>query len=91
MAYYVYVIQSEVDGSYYKGYSEDPSRRLLQHNAGETQSTRHLVPWKLVYVEAMDTKRSALIREKNLKKATRERILSLLNLPKNIYKEFIKG
>ena len=91
MQYYVYVIESDVDGSFYKGYSEDPSRRLLQHNAGETQSTCHLIPWKLVYVEAMDSKRSAVIREKNLKKATRERIIALLNHPKNICKEFING
>ena len=88
MAFYVYIIQSEIDLSFYKGFSEDPLKRLHQHNAGETHSTRHLVPWKLVYVELMASKTEALIREKNLKKATRERIQGLVTHPKNIVQQF---
>ena len=89
MPYYVYIIQSEVNGSFYKGFSENPSQRLLQHNQGETSSTRHLVPWNLVYVEEIVSKKAALIREKNLKKATKERIIALLNHPKNIVSQFL--
>ena len=88
MAYYVYILQSEKDNSFYKGFSESPSIRLLQHNAGETTSTRHLTPWKLVYVEQMASKTEALIREKNLKKASRERVIALLYHPKNIVQQF---
>ncbi|AXY75401.1 GIY-YIG nuclease family protein [Paraflavitalea soli] len=90
MSFYVYIIQSKVDESFYKGFSEDPLKRLLQHNAGETLSTRFLIPWKLVYVEQMASKTEALIREKNLKKATRERIHALLTHPKNIVIQFIR-
>ncbi|MFT3933606.1 MAG: GIY-YIG nuclease family protein [Chitinophagaceae bacterium] len=89
MAYYVYIIQSEANNSFYKGFSENPSQRIIQHNAGETYSTKHLVPWKLIYVEEIPSKKDALIREKNLKKATRERIIALLNHPKNIVQRFI--
>ena len=32
MPYYVYIIQSQWDESYYKGYSENPSLRLIHHN-----------------------------------------------------------
>ncbi|MBX3240022.1 MAG: GIY-YIG nuclease family protein [Chitinophagaceae bacterium] len=32
MAYYVYIIRSLRDGSFYKGYSENPLQRLTQHN-----------------------------------------------------------
>ena len=88
MSYYVYIIESLENGSYYKGYSEQPLLRLLQHNNGETLSTRHLMPWKLIYVEQCATKTEALKREKNLKKATRERIAALLNHPKNLIKNF---
>ena len=84
MAYYVYIIQSSVNEQFYKGFSENPLQRIIQHNAGETSSTRHLVPWKLIYVEEMLSKKEALIREKNLKKATRERLIALINSPKNI-------
>ncbi|NCT93790.1 MAG: GIY-YIG nuclease family protein [Chitinophagaceae bacterium] len=89
MPYYVYIIQSEVDGSYYKGFSEDPSRRLIQHNEGTTLSTRHLLPWKLVYVEVLNSKQEALLREKNLKKATRERLEALIGHSKNIVSDFL--
>ena len=88
MAFYVYIIQSEKDGSFYKGFSENPVIRLCQHNAGETASTMHLRPWKLVYVEEFLSKSQALIREKNLKKATRERIIALLAHKKNIISLF---
>jgi predicted GIY-YIG superfamily endonuclease len=36
MPWFVYIIQSEMDGTYYKGSSQDPYKRLLQHNAGES-------------------------------------------------------
>ncbi len=91
MNYYVYIIRSQKNDSFYKGYSQDPGERLVQHNLGETQSTRHLIPWVLIYVEKMQSKSEALIRERNLKKATRERIHSLLTHPKNIVKLFLEG
>jgi putative endonuclease len=84
MAFYVYILQSSVDGSYYKGFSEDPAKRLLQHNNAESKYTSAKVPWKLVYVEMLESKREALIREKVLKKYSHSQIEALLSLPKNI-------
>ncbi|MCA6498232.1 MAG: GIY-YIG nuclease family protein, partial [Chitinophagaceae bacterium] len=31
MAHYVYIIESVQDGTFYKGYSQDPLKRLQQH------------------------------------------------------------
>jgi putative endonuclease len=45
-------------------------------------------PWKLVYVEELSSKKEALIREKNLKKATNERLKALINHTKNIVAQF---
>ncbi|MBL0270040.1 MAG: GIY-YIG nuclease family protein [Chitinophagaceae bacterium] len=89
MAYYVYIIQSAKDMSYYKGYSCDPVIRLHQHNNRESTYTAGKCPWKLVYVEELSSKKEALIREKNLKKATRERIEALINHPKNVVERFL--
>jgi len=91
MPYYVYIIQSQLDESYYKGYSENPSLRLIQHNQKDCNYTSRKTPWILVYVEEMQSKTAALIREKNLKKATHERIAALLIHPKNIVEQFIVG
>jgi predicted GIY-YIG superfamily endonuclease len=49
------------------------------------------MPWKLVYVEELKTKTEALIREKNLKKADKERILAIISHPKNIVGRFSVG
>ena len=88
MAHYVYIIESVLDGTFYKGYSGDPMKRLQQHNQGESKYTLGKMPWKLVYVEECKTKSAALIRERNLKKAERSRIQQLLLHSKNIVGRF---
>ena len=89
MPFYVYILQSEVDHSFYKGYTENPLKRLQQHNDGEMQYTSTKLPWKLVYIEFFERKKNALIREKNLKKATSERLHHIINSSKNILSQFI--
>ncbi|WP_363151965.1 GIY-YIG nuclease family protein [uncultured Mucilaginibacter sp.] len=78
MAFYVYVIQSEVDNSYYKGFSENPINRLSQHNNGECVYTLRKMPWAFVYIEELPTKREALIRERSLKKYAHAQIEKLI-------------
>ena len=84
MPFYVYIIQSHIDKSYYKGSSEDPLRRLMQHNNSESRYTSAKIPWKIVYAEICADKREALIREKAMKKYGHERIEKLINSAKNI-------
>ena len=66
--FYVYIIKSLVDGTYYKGFTEDYEKRLEDHNSGISSYTSHKLPWNLIYVEVHPTKKEALIREKKLKK-----------------------
>ncbi len=88
--YYVYIIQSKVDGSYYKGYSENPLQRLEQHNNKESKYTSRKIPWQLVHIETYLTKKEALIRERVLKKYSHEQIRSLAATTKNILEDYIK-
>jgi len=88
MAYYVYIIQSKLDQSYYKGFSENPPKRLLQHNSGECTYTSRKTPWDLVHIEELSTKREALIREKVLKKYAHSQVQKLILTEKNILKNF---
>ena len=67
MAFYVYILQSEVTGTYYKGFTTDIVKRLNDHNFGSTRYTSKNRPWKLVYLEELPSKREALIREKQIK------------------------
>jgi putative endonuclease len=65
--YYVYILESLQDGSFYIGFSTDVNRRLDEHNSGESKYTRTKVPWKVVYIEEHESKMKALKREKFLK------------------------
>jgi putative endonuclease len=87
MPYYVYIIQSAVDNSYYKGFTENLLQRLALHNSGESTYTRRKIPWLIVYIEVFESKRESLIREKALKKYDHAQIQRLLTSPKNKIKE----
>ena len=66
--YYVYIIQSEKDQSYYIGQTRDIDERLLRHNSGREQYTKVHLPWKLVYSEHFQTRLEAIRREREIKK-----------------------
>lgn len=65
--YYVYLLKSIKFGKTYIGSTKDLRRRLKEHNAGISFSTKPFLPWKLIYYEAFDDERAARSREKNLK------------------------
>ncbi|HMJ45983.1 MAG TPA: GIY-YIG nuclease family protein [Ferruginibacter sp.] len=88
MGYYVYIIQSIEDGSFYKGFSENPYKRFEDQNRGNCTYTSSKMPWELKYIEECSSKREALIREKNLKKASLERIKALIESSKNLLNSF---
>ncbi|MFL9484869.1 GIY-YIG nuclease family protein [Chitinophagaceae bacterium LWZ2-11] len=84
MPYYVYILRSLKDGTYYKGSTENYLKRFEEHNAGLSEYTSHKTPWELIYVEACEDKRNALIREKNLKKCKKEYFEWLRSQPTNL-------
>ncbi len=67
MPFFVYVIQSEVNGQLYKGLTSSVEKRLKEHNAGRSFSTKPYRPWRLVYVKEFDNRISAREYEKFLK------------------------
>ncbi len=79
MSYYVYILQSEKDGTFYKGSTENPLKRLEQHNLGFSIYTKTKRPWILVYIEQMESKPAMLKREKKLKRGNKEYYLKLIH------------
>lgn len=73
--YYVYILYSESKGKYYTGYSEDTKKRLIQHNSGETKSTKSGIPWIQVWQSLATTKTEALRLERRIKKRGAKRFL----------------
>jgi putative endonuclease len=89
MPSYVYILKSFKDGTYYKGSSERPIPRLAEHNEGKCRYTKDKVPWELVYVEELPSKREMLIREYKLKRGHKEYFEKLIASPLNIVKQFL--
>jgi putative endonuclease len=65
--YFVYVIQSQVDGRIYVGLSASIENRIRDHNSGRVFSTKGYRPWMLVYYEKAGSRIEARKREKYLK------------------------
>ena len=72
MPFYVYILKSLKDDTYYKGSSENYLKRFEDHNAGMREYTSFKTPWELFYVEELTDKRSMLVREKKLKRCKAE-------------------
>jgi len=66
--YNVYILQSQLDQSYYIGYTSNIEQRVAYHNAGRGRYTPKKVPWELVYKEQFETKSEAIKRENLLKR-----------------------
>ena len=57
--YFVYIIYGPTQDLYYKGYTENLSKRLMEHNEGFSRYTSTKGPWMLVYQKMFETKREA--------------------------------
>ncbi|MBD3631171.1 GIY-YIG nuclease family protein [Cyclobacterium sp.] len=68
MTHYFYSIESEKDGSFYIGSSQDPVEGLKKHNRPHKGYTGRKQSWKLVHAESFETDAEAIIREKYLQK-----------------------
>ena len=65
--FFVYVLQSQVNGRYYIGSTKDVAQRLAQHNSGINKSTRYVRPWTLMFTENFATLAEARRREQAIK------------------------
>lgn len=55
-SYFVYILQSQKDGSYYIGYTSNIEIRLYEHNSGFSRYTSHKTPWVLMFTEELATR-----------------------------------
>jgi putative endonuclease len=71
MSYFLYIIQSDEDGTYYVGSTQDIEARLARHNQGRSNYTRNRGPWEVVYLEEYSRRADAVKREKAIKNRKR--------------------
>jgi putative endonuclease len=65
--YFVYILQSKRNKSFYVGYTNNIERRLKEHNEGAVDCTKDSLPWEVIYYEAFKSIEDARMREKSLK------------------------
>jgi putative endonuclease len=71
MSCYCYIVEC-ADGTYYTGWAVDPEKRVAMHNKGRgARYTRTRSPVKLVYVEELPDRKSAMKREIAIKRLGR--------------------
>jgi len=64
---WTYVLKSRLNGKFYIGSTNDLERRVKQHLAGKTRTTKVLQAFDLVYSEEYDSILKARLRGKKLK------------------------
>ncbi|MFH0803731.1 MAG: GIY-YIG nuclease family protein [Candidatus Tagabacteria bacterium] len=80
--YFVYAIKSNKDSRIYVGISENPERRLGEHNSGDAKSTKFYRPWIIIYKKFIGTRIKARKEEKKLKSGYGKEFLKLLKFNK---------
>jgi putative endonuclease len=72
MAFYVYMLTNQRNGTLYLGMTDDLARRIEQHRSGAVAGfTKRYGLKTLVWFEAHDTRESAKMRERAMKKWNR--------------------
>jgi putative endonuclease len=67
--FFVYILESMVNGRLYYGQTNDLEDRIRRHNAGENRSTPSGRPWKMVGYRVFATRSEATLFETRLKRS----------------------
>jgi len=68
--YYTYAIKSSDKSYIYVGLTNNPERRISEHNNRKERTTRSYAPFKTILIEKNNTRIDARKREKYLKSGT---------------------
>ena len=67
MKYFTYVIKSLKYNYIYVGITNNPARRILEHNKGKEKTTKYYRPFRIIFIEQYKSRMEARKREKYLK------------------------
>ena len=67
MKFFVYILESDINGSFYIGQTQNISTRLQYHNSGKNRSTKSKRPWKVIFTLEVSTRAEAMKIEKMIK------------------------
>ena len=73
--YQLYILESQKNGRYYIGSTNNLARRILEHNSGKTKSLQYLRPLKVVFQKEFINELEARKIERKLKKLKNRNII----------------
>jgi len=76
--YYTYTISSTIKSYIYVGISNNPERRISEHNKGKERTIKPYRPFKTLLIEEFKTRSEARKREKYLKSGCGKEYLKTL-------------
>ena len=76
--WYLYALKSLTDDNLYIGISRYPEKRLKEHNAGKTRSTKARGPFVIIHQEECESLKKARAKERYYKTTTGRRFLRRL-------------
>jgi putative endonuclease len=76
--YFVYILQSSINNSFYKGSTSNLQQRVNEHNSGKELSTARYLPWNLVWCCTKETRGEAVFLERKLKNLSIERTITFI-------------
>ena len=76
--YYLYILKSLNDNSFYVGSTKNLVNRFKQHNQGKSKYTKTKKPWKIVYYELYNNYVQAFRREKEIKSCKKRKVIENL-------------
>ncbi len=79
MSYTVYILYSHKTDKFYVRMTNNPKRRLREHNNKETPSTVGGVPWVLLWSHQKPTFTGAMSLERKLKNLSRARKIRFMH------------
>ena len=83
MKHYVYLLKSKKDLLFYIGQTDNVVKRFKAHNKGRVSSTRNRIPFLLVGYEIVNSRKEALLREKELKNHSDKKLQFIRKFIKN--------
>ena len=85
---HLYILQSVKNGRYYIGSTGNLTRRLKEHNSGQTVSLKNLLPVQLVFSKSYDNLKEARKMELHLKSLKNRSIIERIIIDKRVKTNF---
>jgi len=79
---FIYLIESIKNKKRYLGSTDNPSRRILEHNQGKCEATKYFLPWRCLIIINVDSLTEARRIEYYIKRQKEE--LTIKNVIKSL-------